>query len=218
MDNPSVRSLNVSLPRDWRWQGKHVVSAIDKRPVTGRVALHWENFEGDQQADLTVHGGPDKAVYVYSADDYPTWEQELPGVPLPFGMFGENLTIAGLDDTTVQIGDQYQVGTATLVVTQPRLPCYKLGMKFGRATFLKQFLQSRRTGFYCAVLAEGTVAMGDEVRRMHREAHGVTVADVVRLYIFDRDDVAGLQRAVTALALPNWWREEFQDRLDRLAP
>ena len=216
MTTPTVVSVNVGLPRIWTWQGQSVLSAIDKRPVTGPVPLRGVNLAGDQQADLTVHGGPDKAVYVYPAAYYAPWQQELPGVDLLPGVFGENLTISELDDTSVHIGDHYRIGTATVLVTQPRLPCYKLGMKFGRASFLKQFLRSRRSGFYLAVLEEGEVATGDLVTLLHREDHGITVADVVRLYIFEREDVDGLRRAVTANALPEWLREEFQERLNRL--
>jgi MOSC domain-containing protein YiiM len=216
MDIPSVLSVNVGLPRIWYWHGKEVLSAIDKRPVSGPITVRRDDFDGDRQADLTVHGGPEKAVYVYPAAYYALWKRELPKMDLPWGMFGENLTIEGLDDTTVQIGDQYAIGTATLVVTQPRMPCYKLGMKFGRDTFLKQFLQSRRTGFYFSVQTEGEIAVGDAVRLARRTSNSVTVADIVRLYAFDRKDVAGLMRAIAAPALPEQWREIFRERLEQL--
>lgn len=213
----SILSVNVGEPLAWNWHGKVVWSAIDKRPVAGAILLRPDNFVGDRQADLTVHGGADKAAYVYPAAYYDAWRRELWEMTLPWGMFGENLTMAGVDDTTVYIGDRYQIGAAEVIVTQPRLPCYKLGMKFGRDTFVKQFLQSGRTGFYLAVTRAGTVPAGAAVRLLAREAHGVAVADVVRLYTRDRFDVEGLRRAVTADALPEWWREEFQRRLDRVA-
>ena len=211
-----VVSVNVGEPREVLWHDKRVLTAIYKYPVAGPVALHHENFAGDRQADLTVHGGPDKAVYVYPADYYPAWRAELPDQDLPWGMFGENLTIAGLDDLSVHIGDHYAIGTTEVVATQPRLPCYKLGIKFGRDSFVKQFMQSGRTGFYLAIVREGAIAAADAVKLVSREAHGVSVADVVRLYVHDRFDADGLRRAVLALDLPAWWREEFQERLDRL--
>lgn len=146
-----------------------VVTGIFKEAVTGRVAVRRLNLEGDRQADLSVHGGSEKAVYAYPAEYYPFWQEQFPEMELPWGMFGENLTVAGLLDETVHIGDCFQVGSAHLVVTQPRLPCYKLGLKFGRDDILKRFLQSELTGFYFAVLKEGEVAAGDPISLLHHE-------------------------------------------------
>jgi MOSC domain-containing protein YiiM len=212
-----IVSVNVGQPREVLWHGRMVLTSIYKYPVEGSIMLQQDNFVGDQQADLTVHGGPDKAVYVYPAAYYDAWRRELPDVDLPWGMFGENLTMAGVSDATICIGDRYQIGSAEVVVTQPRLPCYKLGLKFGRDTFVKQFLRSGRTGFYLAVARTGEIKVGDAVTLVSREAHGVTVADVVRLYVKDRFDLEGLRRAVTALNLPAWWREEFQERIERVS-
>jgi MOSC domain-containing protein YiiM len=212
-----IVSVNVGQPREVFWQGRMVLTSIYKYPVAGPILLRPDNFAGDQQADLTVHGGPEKAVYVYPAAYYDEWRSELSGTDLPWGMFGENLTMAGVSDATVYIGDRYRIGSAEVVVTQPRLPCYKLGLRFGRESFLKQFLQSGRTGYYLAVERAGQIVVGDTVTLLSREAHQVTVADVVRLYVKDRYDIEGLRRAVTAMKLPEWWREEFQRRLDRVS-
>src|SRR5205085_8489869 len=212
-----VLSVNVGLPRAVAWKGRTVVTGIFKEPVAGRVAIRWLNLEGDRQADLTVHGGPEKAVYAYPAEYYSFWREQFPEMELPWGMFGENLTIEGLLDENVHIGDRFQVGSADLVVTQPRLPCYKLGLKFGRDDILKRFLQSGLTGFYFAVLKEGDVAAGDPIRLLHRDEDQVKVADITRLYRKDKHNVDLLRRVVTAKALPESWREYFLQRLTGLA-
>src|SRR4051794_30148819 len=155
-----IVSLNVGEPGEVQWQGRIVTTGIFKEPVTGRVMMRRLNLDGDGQADLTVHGGVDKAVYAYPFEHYPFWRAELPGIDLPWGMFGENLTTEGLFEDSVFVGDRFQIGEAEGVVTQPRLPCYKLGIKFGRADMVKRFLGSRRTGFYLAVAREGMVAAG----------------------------------------------------------
>jgi len=161
-----VISVNVGLPRTVHWKGKAVSTGIFKAPVSDRIRLRTLNFDGDRQADLSVHGGPDKAVYAYPAEHYAYWHGELPAMTLPWGMFGENLTTEGLqEDDTLQIGDRFRVGSAEVVVTQPRLPCFKLGLKFGRDDIVKRFLASGRTGFYFKVVAEGEVAASH--RRLH---------------------------------------------------
>ena len=208
-------SVNVGRPRLVMWRGEPVSTGIFKEPVEGRVGLRALNLDGDRQADLTVHGGPAKAVYAYPSEHYSYWRGELPGVELPWGMFGENFTTEGLLETTVNVGDRFRVGTAELIVTQPRMPCYKLGVKFGRADMVKRFLASARSGFYFAVLREGEVGAGDEVELIAREPRGVTVADVVRLYVRDRDDVETMRRAVAVEALPQGWRDEFLERIEK---
>src|SRR5919199_453602 len=210
-----VISVNVGRPRLVMWRGEPVSTGIFKEPVEGRVTLRALNLDGDRQADLTVHGGPAKAVYAYPSEHYPYWRGELPGVELPWGMFGENFTTAGLLETAVNVGDRFRVGTAELQVTQPRMPCYKLGIKFGRADMLKRFLASGRTGFYFAVLREGEVGAGDDVELIARDPRGVTVADVGRLYVRDRDDLETLRRAVAVEALPSGWRDEFLERIEK---
>ncbi|MBI2115875.1 MAG: MOSC domain-containing protein, partial [candidate division NC10 bacterium] len=156
-------SVNVGLPREVVYKGKTVKTGIFKEPVPGRVQVHRLNLDGDRQADLSVHGGPSKAVYAYPSEHYGYWRQELPGMDLPWGMFGENFTTEGLLEDLVNIGDRFRVGSAEVMVTEPRLPCYKLGVKFGREDIVKRFLQSGRTGFYVAVLQEGEVGAGDGI-------------------------------------------------------
>ncbi|GAB4453688.1 MAG: MOSC domain-containing protein [Anaerolineae bacterium] len=208
-------SINVGLPRAVTWQGKPVTTGIFKEPVSGPVILRRLNLEGDRQADLSVHGGADKAVYVYPAEHYDYWQTELPGTPLPWGAFGENFTVAGLLEDEVNIGDRFRVGGAEVMVTQPRLPCYKLGVKFGRADMVKRFLASRRTGFYVAVLKEGQVEAGDAIELISRDENKVTVADITRLYAFDKADTATLQRAIQVEALPEGWGDYFQSQLEK---
>jgi len=161
-----LHSVNVGLPRDVMWHGREVTTGIYKEPVQGRVAIRRLNLDGDGQADLSVHGGAEKAVYCYPFEHYAYWKRELPGKDLPFGMFGENLTLEGVSEETVHIGDRFTFGSATLVVTQPRLPCYKLGIKFKSDAMVKRFLASGRTGFYFAVESEGAVAAGDRVAQI----------------------------------------------------
>lgn len=212
-----IISVNVGQPREVIWHGKPVLTSIYKYPVEGPLRLEMEDFVGDRQADLTVHGGPDKAAYVYPAEYYDEWRRELPDDDLPWGAFGENLTMSGVTDTTVYIGDRFQIGSAEAQVTQPRIPCYKLGVRFGRDSFVKQFLQSGRNGFYVKVLRPGEITAGDAVTLLSRESHGVTVADIVRLYVSDRFDEEGMRRALSSPSLPGGWREWFQERLDRVS-
>ncbi|HXF39808.1 MAG TPA: MOSC domain-containing protein [Blastocatellia bacterium] len=211
-----VISVNVGLPREVMWKGKTVTTGIFKEPVAGRVALDALNFAGDRQADLRVHGGPDKAVYVYPVEHYDYWRGELPGVELPFGAFGENLTVEGLLENEINIGDRFRIGTAELVVRQPRLPCYKLAVKFQRDDIIKRFLDSRRTGFYFAVIREGDVSAGDQIEILSRDPNGVTVPDIVRLYLNGDEDLDGLARAANVDALPDNWKTHFADQLEKL--
>jgi MOSC domain-containing protein YiiM len=208
-----VLSVNVGLPRIVAWKGRMVETGIFKEPVAGRVAIRRLNLDGDRQADLSVHGGPTKAVYAYPGEYYAFWREQFPEMELPWGMFGENLTIEGLREESVHIGDRFQVGSAHLMVTQPRLPCYKLGIKFGRDDILKRFLASGLTGFYFAVLKEGDVAAGDPIRLLHRDEHEVKVADITRLYRKDRHNLDLLRRALAVEALPESWRDYFLERL-----
>jgi len=212
----TVISVNVGLPREVMWKGKTVTTGIFKEAVRGPVALDALNFAGDRQADLKVHGGPDKAVYVYPVEHYDYWRGELPGVALPFGSFGENLTVEGLFENEINIGDRFRIGTAELVVRQPRLPCYKLAVKFQRDDIIKRFLDSRRTGFYFAVTREGEVGAGDQIEILSRDPNRVTVPDIVRLYLNGDEDPDGLARAANVDALPDNWKSHFADHLERL--
>jgi MOSC domain-containing protein YiiM len=206
-------SVNVGLPREIEWKGKIVRTSIFKESVVGRVRVGKLNVEGDQQSDLTVHGGIDKAVYAYPSEHYPFWRRELPGMDLPWGVFGENLTTEGLLEETLHIGDRLRVGSSEFVVTQPRMPCFKLGIRFNRPDIVKRFLQSGRSGFYFAVLKEGEVAAGDAVELLKQDEHGVTVADIVNLYRSDASNQDTLRRVSELPSLPNSWQEYFRKRL-----
>lgn len=212
-----LMSVNVGLPRTVVWKGETVTTSIFKEPVQGRIAVHTHNLVGDQQADLSVHGGPQKAIYVYPAEHYDAWRRELPGMELPWGMFGENFTTTGLLEEEVNIGDRFRIGSAVAIVTQPRMPCYKLGVKFGRDDIIKRFLHSGRTGWYFAVLVEGDVGAGDAIAYIGRDAHHVTVADITRLYVQEKDNLDLLRRAVQVEALAEGWRQYFQEQIDKRA-
>jgi MOSC domain-containing protein YiiM len=212
-----VVSVNVGLPRTVRWKGRDVTTGIFKEPVGGRIPIRRLNLDGDRQADLSVHGGVAKAVYVYPLEHYVFWQEAL-GDELPYGAFGENLTVEGLPlEQNIGVGDHYRVGTAELVVTQPRLPCYKLGLRFGRQDMVKSFLASRRTGYYLAVDAEGDVGAGDRVEVVARQLARVPVGEITRVYTSDRDDLAAIGRLVALDALPDDWRLYFQKKVDAAA-
>ena len=210
-----VLSVNVGLPREVVWKGKKVTTGIFKEPVEGRIAMRTLNLDGDRQADLSVHGGPDKAVYVYPSEHYTYWRRELPGMSLPWGMFGENLTTEGLHEDVVNIGDQLRIGSAEVVVTQPRMPCYKLAVKFGRDDVIKRFLLSGRTGFYFTALKEGQVGAGDRIELIGRDKNNVTVADITRLYVSEKDNLKLMRRAVEVEALPEGWRGYFLHQMEK---
>ena len=208
-------SVNVGLPREVSWQGKLVTTGIFKKPVSGPMMMRTLNLDGDGQADLTVHGGASKAVYAYPSEHYDYWRAELPGVDLPWGMFGENFTTEGLLEEAIYIGDKFRIGGTEVMVTEPRMPCHKLGIKFGRADIVKRFLASRRTGFYFAVVREGMVGAGDAVELIGREQHEMSVADITRLYAFEKDDLKSLRRAIEVEALPENWKGYFRHELDK---
>jgi MOSC domain-containing protein YiiM len=212
-----ILSVNVGLPREVSWQGKLVTTGIFKEPVNAPVMLRTLNLDGDQQADLTVHGGVSKAAYAYPSEHYDYWRAELARVDLPFGMFGENFTTEGLLEEAVYIGDRFRIGETEVVVTEPRMPCYKLGIKFGRADIMKRFLASRRTGFYFAVIREGTVAAGDALKLIGHEQQEISVADITRLYAFKKDDAKTLRRAIEVEALPESWKGYFRHQLEKQA-
>jgi MOSC domain-containing protein YiiM len=213
-----VVSLNLGLPREVMWHGRTVTTGIYKEPVEGRVALRRLNLDGDRQADLTVHGGKDKAVYCYPLVHYDYWRKELPGRELPAGMFGENFTTDGLLEDSLHLGDRFSVGSAEVVVTQPRMPCYKLGVRFGSDDIVRRFLASGRTGFYLAVTREGEVGAGDEIKVISRDENAVPVSEITRLYVAKRygeDDVKSLRRALRVAALPESWKEYLRERLQK---
>lgn len=207
-----ILSLNVGLPRLVMRDNEPVSTGIFKEPVSGRVMLRTLNLDGDRQADLTVHGGPEKAVYVYPSEHYAFWKRELPDMDLPWGMFGENFTTEGLNETETRIGDKFRIGSAEVMVTQPRMPCYKLGIRFGRTDIIKRFLISERSGFYLSVLKEGEVGVGDEFELIEKNASGVSVVDITRLYTSEKHNADLMRRAIATAALPESWREYFRKR------
>ncbi len=210
-----VLSVNVARPREVLWANQAVSTGIFKQPVSGPVRLRRLNLDGDEQADLTVHGGPYKAVYAYPTEHYAYWREQLPAVELPAGAFGENLTLEGLLESAVHIGDRFRIGTAEIVATQPRLPCYKLGIKFGRMDIVKRFADSRRTGFYFSVAREGELRAGDAIELLAHNESSLTIAEVARLYLSGGDDDREeMRQAVELESLPESWRNYFRQRLD----
>ena len=205
-------SVNVGRPRDVTWRGRTVTTGIYKQPVAGRIPVRALNLDGDRQADLRVHGGTDKAVYAYPSEFYELWSRERPELDFIPGTFGENLTTEGLLDDDVSIGDRFRVGTAELVVTQPRLPCFKLGIKMGRDAFVTEFLERGLLGFYFAVIREGEVAAGDPIVELQRDPRGFRVTEIARLFARDRDDVESMRRAADLDVLPESWRDYFRKK------
>jgi MOSC domain-containing protein YiiM len=206
-------SINVGRPREVEWRGKRVRTSIFKDAVEGPVRVQKLNLSGDEQADLSVHGGVDKAVYAYPSEHYAYWREQLPGVDLPWGVFGENLTTEGLRESTLHIGDRLTIGSAEFLVTQPRLPCFKLGIRFGRPDMVKRFQRSGRTGFYLSVLREGMISLDDPIQVLPATQPSITVAEIVRLYTADEGDQGLLRRASELPALPDGWRDYFRHRL-----
>jgi MOSC domain-containing protein YiiM len=202
-------SIQVGIPRTVTIDGQEVATSIYKAPIKGRVQLHSTNLEGDKQADLSVHGGRDKAVYVYASEHYSFWKKELPGVDLPWGAFGENFTTEGLTEDTVCLGDRFTIGTAEVVVTQPRIPCFKLNLKFDSDVMAKRFLASRRSGFYLRVLREGEVGPGDKIVRIHQDENRVSISDALRIYLHEPGSNELARRALQVEYLSTTWREKF---------
>src|ERR1700730_12181035 len=212
-------SVNVGLPQEVMWHESRVVTAIYKQPVDDRVALRKLNLDGDRQAGLRVHGGEDKAVYCYPIEHYDYWKRELPDRELPTGMFGENFTTKGLLEDSVHLGDHFSAGSADVVVAQPRLPCYKLGIRFQADDMVKRFLVSGRTGFYFAVAREGEVGAGDEIKVTARDPNAVPVSEMTRLYIakrYGQEDVISVRSALRVAALAESWKEYFRERLQKM--
>jgi len=208
-----VLSVNAGLPREVEWRAKVVLTSIFKAPVPGRVRVTRLNIQGDRQSDLSVHGGADKAIYAYPSEHYAFWRNELPGTDFSWGAFGENLTTEGLLEDRVHIGDRFRAGSAEFIVTQPRMPCFKLGIRFNRPDMVKRFLRSGRTGFYLAVLREGDIGAGDSLKLVAEDDSHITVADVVGLYAADAANQDLLRRASELSSLPESWREYFRERL-----
>ena len=206
-------SVNLGLPRLLAWGGATFKTGIFKNPVEGQVMLRTTNLDGDRQADLSVHGGPNKAVYCYPFEHYAAWNRELPDPARTWGAFGENFTTDGLLETTVSIGDRYRVGSAVVRVTTPRLPCFKLAAKFQRDDMIERFVHSGRSGFYFSVIEEGDVGTGDEFELLGREEPTLTIREINELYTAKAPDRETLQRSVDVKLLPESWRMRFRARL-----
>jgi MOSC domain-containing protein YiiM len=212
-------SLNVGVPREVPYLDGTVSTGIYKQPVEGCVTLRRLNLDGDRQADLTVHGGPYKAVYCYPHEHYAYWKSALPGRELPIAIFGENFTTEGMFENTVHIGDRFAVGTAEIAVTQPRQPCFKLGIRFSDGLMIKRFLASGRSGFYVKVEKSGEVAAGDEITLLARDPEAISIADFNRLYLahdHTPEDVETIQRLYRIPAVPQDWKDFFAEKLARL--
>ena len=206
---PKILSVNVSIPKEVEFEGQKVTTGIFKEPVEGRIKLRSFNLDGDKQADLTVHGGPDKAAYAYPIEHYQFWRGVYHNIEMPNGMFGENFTIQGLMENEVRVGDCFEMGSSKVIATQPRMPCYKLGIKFKRMDILGKFLASGRTGIYFKVLEEGEVGAGDSIIKVEKDPNGVLISDIARMYTRDREDIDTMRRAVKVEALPEGWRNYF---------
>ena len=206
-------SLNVARPQLTVYKGATINTGIFKKPVSGHIRLRTLNLDGDKQADLSVHGGPNKAVYAYPSEHYGYWRGELPEMDLPWGMFGENFTTEGLGEDEVHVGDRFRIGSAVLMVRQPRMPCYKLTVKFQRDDMLARFLNSGRSGFYFSVEEEGAVGEGDSLELISRNRDDITITEMNRLFARDRYNRDLLQKAIATASLPEEWREYFLPRL-----
>ena len=211
---PKILSVNVSLPKEIDFEGQKITTGIFKEPVDHGVILRTLNLDGDRQADLTVHGGPDKAVYAYPIEHYEYWHKVFPTIEMLNGMFGENLTTEGLMEGEVRIGDVFRIGLSEVIATQPRMPCYKLGVKFGRMDVLKKFLASGRSGIYFKVSKEGEVRAGDTIEQIGKDTNRITISDIVRLYSSEKDDIESMRRAVKVQALPEGWKHHFLEQIN----
>ena len=207
-----VLSVNVGLPRQVRFGKQMVLTSIFKHPVAQRVAVKPHNLDGDKQSDLTVHGGPYKAVYSYPSEHYSFWKAQLQETDLPFAAFGENLTTEGLLESEVCIGDQFRVGTVVLQVTQPRMPCFKLGIRFGRTDIVKRFWESGKPGIYFSIVTEGELGMGDSIELLARDPRQVSVLDIVHLFRGDSEDIALLDRALQTPLYGGWKQRLYELR------
>jgi len=210
-------SLNVGRPHLTVYKGVTINTGIFKKPVSGRIALRTLNLDGDRQADLSVHGGLNKAVYGYPSEHYGYWRQELPEANFLQGAFGENFTTEGLGEEELHVGDRFRIGSAVVMVRQPRMPCYKLAAKFQREDMIERFLRSGRSGFYFSVEEEGEVGEGDSFELISQDREGITIAEMNRLFFREKYNRSLLQKAIATSALPEDWRNYFLPRLNRPA-
>ena len=207
-----IETVSVGAPRVVRWNEREVVTSIFKSPVTGPVRVRRLNLDGDRQADLEVHGGEYKAIYAYAAENSDWWSAAL-GRPLEPANFGENLSVRGLAEEAVHIGDVFRAGDAEIEATEPRLPCYKLGIRFGDPQMVGAFATARRWGIYFRVVREGELQSGDVLKRIHADAEAIPVEDIARVYVFDHADVATIERLAAHSRLDPAWKKHFVERL-----
>jgi len=210
-------SINVGHPKEVTWAGKTFMTSIYKTPLNGSVSVGLTNIEGDQQSDLSVHGGPTRAINVYATEHYDFWKRELAVAELLWGFFGENLSISGgMFESEIRVGDRFAIGTVELEALQPRSPCYKLGMRMGGEDWILRFRDSRKTGFYMGVVQEGIITPGDEVIQTHQAENSISIDTINELYFFDKDNKDLLEKAIQVDRLTPAWKEYFQKRLDKL--
>ncbi len=205
-----VISVNVGQPREVETPRGSILTSIFKSPVSGPIPVRGFNLVGDRQSDLSVHGGPNKAIYSYASEHYPYW-QNLLQEQLSDGNFGENLTTEGLLESEVQIGDRYRIGTAILKVTQPRMPCFKLNLRFNLATMVRLFWQSGFSGIYFGIVSEGEIGAGDNIELLERPSASVTIAEVVTAFKGESSDESLYDR-VLAAPISGSWKEEIMER------
>ena len=208
-----IVSVNVGMPREVTWRGGTHRTGIFKEPVSGPIRVGRLGLRGDGQANRKFHGGVDKAVYAYAVEHYEFWRSEMPGLVFPFGAFGENLTVEGLLEDTVHIGDRFRVGTVELEAAEPRLPCRMLRVRFDNDEIEDRFLESRRTGIYFRVIREGVVQQGGVIEVLHRDSTAISIAELTRVRKFDRDDRGALEQILQADALSGDWRRQLNDQL-----
>ena len=212
-----ILSLNIGLPRLFLYQGVTINSGIFKKPIAGPVTLRTLDLDGDRQADLSVHGGVYKAVYAYPSEHYPFWKSELPEMELSWGAFGENFTTEGLFEDDLHVGDQFEIGSARVMVRQPRMPCYKLAAKFQRDDMIEKFLRAGRSGFYFSVEKEGVVESGNSFSTVSQSLEGVTISEMNRLFFREKYNRKLLQKAIGTASVPQDWRDYFEQELVRAA-
>ena len=210
--NGKVLSINVGAVREFEYKGRPAKSAIWKTPVVSRIAARGVNLEGDDQADREAHGGPDKALYAYAVEDLRWWETEL-ARSLPFGQFGENVTTEGIAVNDALVGERWEIGSAVLEVSEPRVPCWRLGVRMDDPLFPRRFTEALRPGTYLRIIVEGDVGAGDEIRVTHKPPHDLTIRDFFRIYARDRDELA---RLVATPGISESWREWAESLLQKV--
>lgn len=210
-----LNAIFVGKPITVNFQGREVETSIYKELVTGSVKVNALNIEGDKQADLTVHGGVDKAVYTYPSEHYDFWKERRPDLTFELGTFGENLSISGLDEK-VCIGDVFQIGTTVFAITIPRMPCFKLGIKMGDSGFVRDFMKEGRNGWYFKVLKEGSIEAGNEIKKIDEDGYNLSIKEVIELYTIQKKNKTLLEKAINSPSLPQDWIDYFEVKMTHL--